>query len=276
MSLEDLSDLTPFKILLRQHTGLDISLSEQDKIKKILQGRLQHLKLDSLVSYCLFLNADWYENQREWQHLIERITIPETFFLRDKGQFRLLKHKLLPDLIARNRHKRSLKIWSAGCSTGEEPYSLALLVQQLLPDYQQWQLLILGSDINQQVLEKARAGVYSHWSLRGVEADFLKHFQVKGDFLYLNDNIKNSVTFQQINLVKDRFPFDGISGMDLILCRNVFIYFTHEAINATLTKFRHSLNEQGYLLTGHGELCQQALHDLDTLNFPESIVYQKL
>lgn len=275
MSLEDLPDLAPFKILLRQHTGLDIAATEQEKIKKILLERLQRLKFDSLAGYCLFLNADSVKSRIEWQHLIEKVTIPETFFLRDKGQFNLLRQKLLPDLIARNRHKRCLKIWSAGCSTGEEPYSLALLVQELLPDYQQWQLLILGTDINPQVLEKARQGIYSPWSLRGVEPEVLKYFQAKGNFLHLNGSIKDIVKFQQVNLVKDKIPNDFISGIDLILCRNVFIYFTPDAIRTVVTKFRQCLNDRGYLLTGHGELYQQSLQDLDVLTFPESVVYQK-
>lgn len=272
---EELSDIAAFQTLLHQHTGLDIAPTEQDKIKKILVARLQHLNFDSLAGYCLFLNGDSPKSRIEWQHLIEKITVSETFFLRDKGQFRLLKEKLLPDLIARNRHKRSLKIWSAGCSTGEEPYSLALLVQQLLPDYQQWQLTILGTDINPHVLDKAKQGVYSQWSLRGVEPEVLKYFQVKGNFVHLNAITKNIVTFQQVNLMKDKVPNDFISEIDLILCRNVFIYFTADAIRTVVSKFKHCLTNHGYLLTGHGELYQQSLQDLDILTFPESVVYQK-
>lgn len=269
------SELNSFAILLDKQVGWRIAANEQEKIKNILLNRLHILKLGSLESYCTFLQQNNFASQQEWQYLIEKITILESFFLRDKGQFKLLKQQILPDLIHRNRHKKRLKIWSAGCSTGEEPYSLALLIKQLLVDYQEWEILILGTDINSSALEKAKQGIYSRWSLRGVDEDVLQYFQKQNDLLLLTPSIKNMVSFQKLNLLTDVFPNSLITDIDLILCRNVFIYFTPDSIGKVLTKFSQSLSNEGYLITGHGELYQQPLPDLQALLFPESLIYKR-
>jgi chemotaxis protein methyltransferase CheR len=265
-----------FQELLTAYTGLTISGTDQDKVSTFLQNRLSELRLDGLPAYLELLQAPTLAADQEWQQIVQALTVPESFFLRDKGQMHILQQHILPELIQRNRHHRQLRIWSAGCSTGEEPYSLALLLQQLLPDAHDWDVLILGTDINDKVLTKARAGLYTRWSLRDVGTDVLAYFQSAAHgLLSLDATIRDKVTFRRVNLLKTPFPDFELSNIDLILCRNVFIYFDPQAIATVLDKFTQTLNPGGYLMTGHGELYQQNLNGLETRLFLESVVYQR-
>jgi chemotaxis protein methyltransferase CheR len=190
----------------------------------------------------------------------------------------------LPELIAEKQKQAvyggrpSLRIWSAGCSTGEEAYSLAILISELIPDWRQWDLRILGTDINSTVIVKAKEGIYSQWSFRmvpsDVQATYFKPY--KTDWQILPD-WRSMVHFDTHNLVEDSFPSytSGIHNMDLIICRNVFIYFQATAIAATIEKFYHTLNDGGYLLNGHTDLYGQDLSRFKTKIFPESVVCQR-
>ncbi|ASF47987.1 CheR family methyltransferase [Methylovulum psychrotolerans] len=268
--------LTQFKQLLTHYTGLALSETDHDKAYKFLQSRLAELKTPDLAGYVQQLTANSLRADQEWQLVVQALTVPESFFLRDKGQMHILQQHILPELIQRNRHQRQLRIWSAGCSTGEEPYSLAMLVQKLLPDAHEWDVLILGSDINDKVLAKARAGLYSRWSLRDVGPEVLAYFQpAQQGLLALDPDLREKVTFRRVNLLQTPFPDLEINKIDLILCRNVFIYFDQAAIAAVVEKFVQTLNPEGFLLTGHGELYQQPLYGLQTRLYLESVVYQR-
>lgn len=265
-----------FKQLLTQYTGLTIIGSDYDKVSKFLDSRLAELRLDTLADYCACLTASNWTADQEWQLVVQALTVPESFFLRDKGQMEILRQYILPELIQHNYHRRQLKIWSAGCSTGEEPYSLAMLVQKVLPDINDWDVQIFGTDINDKVLAKAREGLYSRWSLRDVEPEILAYFQPAAQgLLELDASVREKVKFRRVNLLKTPFPDLEINALDLILCRNVFIYFEQSAIATVLDKFTQTLKPGGYLLTGHGELYQQTLNGLQTRLFLESVVYQR-
>ena len=205
-----------------------------------------------------------------------KTTPGESYFFRDKGQFRLLKCTILPELIRRNAEKRSIRIWSAGCSTGEEPYSIAMVLKDLLPP--DWEALILGTDSNDEHLEKAVDGVYTDWSFRMVDASVKERFFRRGKGKWtLDREIRNMVAFRKGDLLKEQFPSiaSEIHTMDAIVCRNVFIYFAAASIAEVVKKFGETLNEGGYLITGHGELYGQKLHPLKVKMFPDSIVYIK-
>lgn len=268
--------LHAFQALLTTHTGLTIAPSDNDKVERFLQHRLAELRLPDLSDYLQLLETQSMLADQEWQHIAQTLTVPESFFLRDKGQMHILKEHILPELIQRNRHSRQLRLWSAGCSTGEEPYSLALLLHQLLPDIHDWDVMLLGSDINDKVLAKARAGLYTRWSLRDVGPEVQTYFQPAAHgLLSLDAAIRDKVSFRRVNLLQTPFPDLEINNIDLILCRNVFIYFDQQAIATVLDKFTRTLKPEGYLLTGHGELYQQSLEDLETRLFLESVVYQR-
>ncbi len=204
------------------------------------------------------------------------LTSGETYFFRDHGQIDLLRLSLLPDLIERRRRTKKLRLWSAGCATGEEVYSLAILVDMLLPKRDDWDILILGSDSNQTALAKAERGSYGQWSFRMVSPTLRqRYFKKDGDRYQLDEHIRSMVTFQAGNLINDHFPGRNLVDMDLILCRNVFIYFTPEAVIRVANKLAATLSPDGYLMTGHTELIGHRLPDLRSRLFAESVVYQR-
>ncbi|WP_242040497.1 protein-glutamate O-methyltransferase CheR [Coleofasciculus sp. FACHB-1120] len=228
--------------------------------------------------YYQLLETDSYQSQCEWQELAILLTIGESYFFRDKGQFSLLKHQILPRLIAAKRQTKTLRIWSAGCSTGEEPYSLAILLTQLIPDWENWNLYILGTDINQESINKARQGIYSSWSFRLLDLQLQNcYFEQHRTEWKINADIQNMVNFKIVNLIKTPFPnlLLDIQNIDLILCRNVFVYFDRPAISLVVNKFYNTLQPGGYLLTAHAELQGLDLSLFHTESFPESTIYQR-
>lgn len=200
----------------------------------------------------------------------------ETYFFRDRGQFDLLRLRLLPELIERQRGTKTLRLWSAGCASGEEAYSLAILVDMLLPARDGWEVVIVGSDIDPSALAKARRGHYGEWSFRMVPATLRqRYFQRLGGEWALNDSIRRMVTFTTVDLLGDPFPQGELQAMDLILCRNVLIYFGADAVAAIANKLAVTLQAGGYLMTGHTELMGIRLPALQSRLFADGVVYQR-
>jgi chemotaxis protein methyltransferase CheR len=271
--------LQRFQQLITTRTGLQIREQEREALSKILAARTRAAQLAGPEQYCGLLESGTAHGESEWKQLIGLLTNQESYFFRDKGQFTLLQERILPELIEANRERRTLRLWSAGCSTGEEPYSLAMLVDQLLPQREGWNIFILGTDIKEAALENARRGVYSSWSFRLVEPALQRRYfaQQRADYR-LEARIRDMVTFRQGNLFKDEFPTasTGLFNIDLILCRNVFIYFKSSAVSVVLDKFARTLRNGGYLMTGHGELNAQDRGQLQVRELPGSIIYQRL
>lgn len=290
--------LQRFSQLIRQQTGLEITASRSFTLERTLQQRLQATGL-SIGNYLTLLRVEAGEMTRasqgglasrqrtsEWEQLMPLITTGESFFFRDQGQFRVLKTQLLPSLIMQQLRRQqveglsrpSLRLWSAGCSSGEEAYSLAILITELLPNWQEWDLKIIGTDINPVAIAKAKQGLYRAWSFRQVEERILaRYFQKKGQNWQIHDYLRKITHFQVSNLFQAAYPSAalGLSHVDLILCRNVFIYCDPAAIATIVEKFNASLNPGGYLLTGHTELQGIALANWTIRSFPESLVYQQ-
>lgn len=199
-------------------------------------------------------------------------------FSRDKGQFSLLKNFILPEIIERRQKDITLRIWSAGCSTGEEPYSIAILVDEMLPQLKGWDILIIGTEINEKAIEKAKQGIYTQWSFRMTDPELRnRYFRRRGDSWEIDEKIRKMVEFRAGNLMENSFSgkASGLYDMDIILCRNVFIYFNSISVAVVLEKFTAALREGGYLITGHGELYGQNMGQLKPRIFPESVVHQK-
>ena len=190
--------------------------------------------------------------------LARTLTIGETYFLRDPKSYRVLAEQLLPPLIAARRDtNRTLRLWSAGCSTGEEPYSLAILLSRLIPDLSRWKITILGSDINPQALERARLGVYGQWSFRNAPDWLMDYFQKRADGGYeILPQIRDMVRFARLNLVDPRelAACEWTIGVDVIFCRNVMLYFAPTQIQKTMACFHESLRESGWLFVGPTEI----------------------
>ncbi len=278
---------------IARYTGLCDRSFDREKVWGKVVSRMSALGLQTPQDYYQLLEAattessllETWQSEREWQELIQLLTVTESYFFRDRGQCHLLKEVILPNLIAQQRQiahqlhrKPKLKIWSAGCSSGEEPYSIAILLKEILPDFGQWDIAILGTDINKNMLDFARRGCYNPWSFRRLDSQLQKHyFHPCGDRNWeLDSSIRRLVKFSYLNLVADRFPneFIGLNEIDLILCRNVFIYIESQIIPSILHKFSQTMQAGGYLLVGHAELQGQELGSLQTRIFPQSVVYQ--
>lgn len=280
--------------LISEQTGLNIREQDCNKLAELIAKRTKFLRLPSAEKYCSFLKTDNNKARLEKQELINQLTTGESYFFRDKGQVSLLRNLILPEIIGRRQKDRTLRIWSAGCSSGEEAYSIAILLdgmrnQELgqktphsalrIPHLKDWDILIFGTDINEQAVEKARKGIYSQWSFRMTDPDLRKrYFKKRSDEWELDEKIRKMVKFSIGNLMENSFPdtASDICNMDLILCRNVFIYFNSASVAVVLEKFTETLNDRGYLMTGHGELYGQSPGKLQVRMFPESVVYQKI
>ncbi|MEI7880191.1 MAG: CheR family methyltransferase [bacterium] len=263
---------------VRQRAGWRIPEKDYPKLAKAVSERMAVHHLDRYEDYVALLQVDGKDDHSEWRELVNRLTVQESYFFRDKGQFALLQERILPELIHRNEARRSLRIWSAGCSTGEEPYSIAILLDDLLaPRNEDWKVSILGTDINDDALLKARRAIYATWAFRGVSPGIqARFFTPLRQEWQLNQRIRARVQFQPGNLYMDPFPnpLKGLHDFDLILCRNVFIYLHTDAVASILRKFAGCLSKGGYLLTAHTELQGVPMEGLTARVFPGSVIYQ--
>jgi chemotaxis protein methyltransferase CheR len=273
-----------FVQLIAAHTGLQIRPQDRSALSQKILNRMNAVKIAFPDKYYQMLAAPSPESQREWREIALLLTTNESYFMRDKGQFSLLEKVIFPELIQHKRklHERlgiqpTLRIWSAGCSTGEEPYSLVILLKQLIPDWDKWKILVLGTDINQKAIEKAQRGIYSPWSFRLVDPEVQRrYFDRRKTEWEIDCKLRQFVSFSHVNLVTDNFPKinTDLHNMDLILCRNVFVYFENQYISQVLKKFAKTLRPGGYLMTGHAEVHSHRMNEFQPKVFPESVVYQ--
>ena len=280
--------------LIAQRIGFYIRQQDLQYFQRKIEERIKKLKLTNLGDYYKLLNTNEAETKHltveqkrliteEWKNLANIITNGESFFFRDRGQFDLLADKILPEIIASKREayqkgklsSLSLKVWSAGCSTGEEVYSLAMLISQLIPDISQWQIAIIGTDINQKFLDLARQGIYKKWSFRLTDPLLkTKYFMANKQYWQIKPHLKSMVTFYHDNLIDVKNISHHSYDLDLVLCRNVFIYFNLDSIIKAVTKIASTLRYGGYLVTGHAELQTIKLNNFQPLSFSRSVVYK--
>ena len=267
-----------FVTLIAQQTGIEIRSQNYGSLSDNILSRVKALKLSSPQAYYDLLASLNVQGEEEWQQFVCLVTNRESYFFRDKGQFSLLRQNILPELIRKNQRTRIIRICSAGCSTGQEPYSIAILLRELIPDVENWSINIFGIDINRESLDHAQKALYNTWSFRQVEEQIKeRYFKSMAGYYQLEPPVKRAVRFHQVNLARDPLPrMDSeLRDMDLIICRNVFIYFTDEAIGRVVEKFFHTLKPNGYLLTGHAELGSHHVKAFQAKLFPESVIYLK-
>ncbi len=212
------------------------------------------------------------------EQVTTELTVGESYFFRNHAHFDALREQVLPAILAENAARREVRVWSAGCATGEEPYSLAILLDQVLAAREPWQVTILGTDLNPQFLERARQGWYRPWSFRHSQVhEDPRYFQPRDGGYQLEQRICDQVRFAYLNLVKDPFPspLNGTVGMDLICFRNVAIYLKPKVTAAILRKFWEALRPGGWLLLGETE-WNHAEHALfDVRRFASATFFQK-
>lgn len=226
--------------------------------------------------------ADWmltmHLSSTDLQVLAAHLTIGETYFFRDAPLFNALAGTVLPTLLRRRGGKvRQLRLWSAGCCTGEEAYSLAILLHQLIPDLSRWHVSILGTDINVRSLHKATAGVYGEWSFRNTPDGFKERwFQRTHDSQYvIIPEVKRLVTFRPANLAEAAVPAADTNAMDLILCRNVLMYFTPEQASKVVDKLHGALASDGWLAVSPTESSRARFPQFAIRNLPGTILFPK-
>ena len=246
--------------LIQARTGLSLREHDGRRLQDAVRALLAQRGGGQMQDYVQALERRDIGTDPEWHKLLELLTVGETYFFRDEGQMALLREQILPELIRQRDEQRCLRIWSAACAGGEEAYSLAILVHQLLEtrgDAAAWDVRILGTDIHQSALKKARAGRYGAWSFRRVAEPLRQgYFSSQGEEWKIHPRIAALVDFQYGNLVEDNFPSMTLPAQhfDLIVCRNVFIYFDATTVARISEKLAACLRPSGYLMTGHGEL----------------------
>ncbi len=221
------------------------------------------------------------DEDAELRRLAAHLTIGETYFFRDHASFEALEQHVLPALIATRRAEGipRLRLWSAACASGEEPYSLAILLDRLLPDNADWSVTILATDINAEALEAAQRGLYRDWSLRDTPAWVReRYFRRQSDQTYeLDPAVRRVVTFAPLNLAADTYPslVTNTGAMDLILCRNVLMYFTRDAQRAAVARLQRALVAGGWLVVSPAEASVELLRPLVPVNCSGAIFYRK-
>lgn len=233
-------DYEQFVLNIRKKTGIDLALYKEAQMKRRLTSLYEKRGFRSFQDYFLAVSQD----KKLLNEFLDRMTINVSEFYRNGKRWEVLEKKLLPKLLEKNSR---LKIWSAACSTGEEPYTIAMIMSKFMPLSQ---VQILATDLDENVIERAKMGVYPERSLNEVPDDMKrKYFTQDGSFYKVGDEIKKTVTFKKQNLLADSFggPFD------LIVCRNVLIYFTEEAKDLLYKKFSGALKKDGIFFVGSTE-----------------------
>jgi chemotaxis protein methyltransferase CheR len=248
---------------LVEETGNIRLIDSFSLVREKVRRRRESLGLPSIDAY-LALVGNPRDGKPELDSLIAELTVGETSFFRHPEQFERLRDEILPACVKRNRSTRTLRIWSAGCANGAEAYSTAIIVHALLgDDIGEWKIDIVGTDINRTFLAEAEAGHYSDWALRDMPAERARHyFTRQGQRLRIADKYKAMARFARHNLVADPIPDVArtICSFDVILCRNVMIYFSEEAGAALARRLGQALAEGGYLLVAPADLTAGLRH----------------
>lgn len=259
--------------LIRDYCGIYFDDDSRYLLEKRLSRRVRNHHFSNFRDYYRFLLYD-KNKEEELNSIIDILTVNETYFFREENQLKAFSEEILPELRESKRNKRQLKIWSAGCSTGEEPYTIAMLLIEK-GYFIGWDIEIFGSDINHRVLQIARNGIYKKNSFRNTENFYIKkYFTEENEFFRISDIVKQYVNFSHLNLL-DPVKTKIVGIMDVIFCRNVLIYFDKQSRKKVIDMFYERLWEGGYLLLGHAESLINLSTAFTLKHFKYDMVYQK-
>ena len=267
--------------LIEQRCGLRFDDSQRVSLSAAVAARMEQLGLKSDDEYYLRLHGDIPRIvEAELRNLLNLVTVTETCFFRDAGQFRLLRDRVIPALIAERAStplaRHALRIWSAGCSTGDEAYSVAITLDDMgvFRKHPWLSIEIVGTDVNSEALEKARGGIYSERAVRNVEGRYLdRYFEANGGTFRLNDAIRNRVRFEFGNLTQTPMPSTG--PQDVVLCKNVAIYFRSDVTQKLVRGLHDTLSPGGYLMLGHSESLWQMSDGFELVEHDRVFCYRK-
>lgn len=237
-------DYEEFKKAFYEHSGIDLNLYKEKQMKRRLTSLVER---NGFSSFMDFFRAT-LKDHKLYQSFINYLTINVSEFYRNPNQWEILKNIIIPDLVKKKGSIENIRIWSSACSTGEEPYTIVMILSNFFPLSK---IRILATDIDLDAIEKAKQGIYLSRSVKDLPAEYLKKYFVRvGEETYkISDDIKKCVEFRQLNLLRDPYP----KRMDLIVCRNVLIYFTEEAKSQIYIDFNRALADDGILFLGSTE-----------------------
>jgi chemotaxis protein methyltransferase CheR len=269
--VENLNDL------IYQALGLAFDDSKAEFIQKRVEKRMAHLgmtRADDYVFHLRFLDSDG----KEMQALANLVTTNETYMFREFDQLQAFADCCLPEVLQSNedRNRKSLRVWSAGCSSGEEPYTLAIILREVIHDFDTWDVQILATDIDEVRLEMARKATYGFRSVKEVpEAYMPRHIvELDPDTYAVSSETTRLVELRHLNL-NDRIAMRGVRGMDFIFCRNVLIYFDDASRKDVVDRFFHALKPGGYLFLGHSESVGRISSAFVLKRFGKHLVYRR-
>ncbi len=265
-----------FSSFIYEQVGIQLPPAKKTMLEARLQKRLKTLEFDSFEAYRQFVFSP-EGRQAELVHLIDVVTTNKTDFFREPGHFDYLTQKALPDIIERrgNRPLEPTRIWSAGCSSGEEPYTLGMVLSDFAEEYRGFRFSILASDISTRILQTAMTAIYPEERIDGIAQNVKKKYLLRSKqkgraLIRICPDIRSKVAFRRINFMDSDF---GIAEkMDIIFCRNVVIYFDRPTQEKLMWKFHNQLRPGGYLFLGHSETLNGLDVDFKAVG---STVYQK-
>lgn len=265
-----------FRTLLLEAAGLTFDENARERLERRIVERLAHTGARDFTDYYLRLKR--VGGMEELERMLELCVTHETYFFREPRQLRSLEEEVLPALADAGRGRRTLRIWSAGCSTGEEAYTLAIILHRS-PVLKGWHLEVLGTDISHAVLSRARRGIYGPSSFRDIDATVKeRYFRLVSKGLMeqweIRPEIKNLVTYGRVNLWSSG-QVASVGMVDVVLCRNVLIYFDRDARRQVIERLHHRLRPGGFLLLGHSENLLQTPTPFETVSMAHDLVYRR-
>ena len=256
--------------LVEQTSGVFLTPEKSYLIESRLSSLVKREKLGSIEA--LVKKLKWSRHGDLHDYVVDALTTNETFFFRDQAPFDALYKVIVPALLKANAASKTIRIWSAACSSGQEPYSIAMLLYHHFPFLSDWNLEILGTDISKEMLAKARRGYYSAFEVqRGLPAELLHNFEKSGRGWQMKQQITDIVRFEFLNLIE---PWPPLQNMDIIFMRNVLIYFKPEVKKEILSKVHTVMKPSGHLFLGQSETVVQLDTRFEAVNIEAASCYQ--
>lgn len=266
-------DFGKFREFFYRKTGIQFDFSKRYFVDKRLLERMAATDSQNFRSYFTMLR--FQASGEELQHLTNLMTVNETYFFREEYQFDCLAKSILPDLVARKKHSGPLRIWVLPSSSGEEAYSIAIFLLERWADLEKYDIEIVASDIDTNILAQAKAGFYSERSVAQMPTSYIqKYFRRVANGFQLIDDVRSSVEFTRVNL-SDRADTRPYRNFDVVFCRNLLIYFDDVSRKAAAETFYDALRPGGFICLGHSESMSRISALYRVRKFPEAIVYQK-
>ncbi len=266
-----------FQELLIEESGLYFNKDNITFFCAAVNERMEKHKFNTYLEYYNYIK--FHTNKYfELCELFDLITVGETHFYRNRPQIESLIEFILPDMIKRKTYSKdkSIRIWSAACSKGDEPYTIAMAIMEVLPSYKDWDICILGTDINRIAINAAKEAIFNKKDINQLPEPLLNKYFIKRDAEYiLSKSVKDLVSFERHNLATEAYSSEKMQNLDLIFCRNVIIYFDSATTKRVIESFYYNLKSDGYLFLGDTESLWQVTDKFCRSEFPQAFVYKK-